>query len=123
LVEGVLTIAMAYIVLAAGATGPMALASVANGSFGAAGGIFFAGVLFFAFATTMVPAMVVNGRHVACCTGLVSWKGLVAAALAVYLATFIAYDILLQIMAWTAGATAMFIGYTAYTLHKNGGNQ
>jgi hypothetical protein len=123
LVEGVLTIAMAYIVLAVGATGPMSLAAVAKYSFGPVGGAFFAGVLFFAFATTMVPAMVVNGRHVACCTGLGSWKGVAAAAVAVYLATFAAYESLLQIMGWTAGATAVFIGYTAYVVHKNGGNQ
>ncbi|MDR7865245.1 MAG: hypothetical protein RIN56_00425 [Sporomusaceae bacterium] len=123
LVEGVLTVALAYIVLAAGATGPMALTAAAAGVFGPTGGAIFAGVLFCTFATTMVPAMVVNGRHVACCTGMASWKAVTAAGGAVYLATFLPYDTALGIMAWTAAATTMFICYTAYAVHKNGGNQ
>ncbi len=123
LVEGVLTLALAYIVLAAGATGPMALTAAAASVFGPTGGAVFAGVLFCTFATTMVPAMVLNGRHVACCTGMASWRAVAAAGCAVYLATFLPYDTVLRIMAWTAAATTVFIVYTAYAVHKNGGNQ
>ena len=122
-VEGVLTVALAYIVLAAGTTGPMALTAAAASVFGPTGGAIFAGVLFCTFATTMVPAMVVNGRHVACCTSMASWKAVTVAGGAVYLATFLPYDTVLRIMAWTAAATTVFIGYTAYAVHKNGGNQ
>lgn len=123
LVEGALTVAMAYIVLSAGTAGPMALTAAAAIIFGPAGGVVFAGVLFCTFATTMVPAMVVNGRHVACCTGIASCTAVAVAAVAVYLATFLSYGAALQVMAWTAGATTAFIGYTAYKVHKNGGNQ
>lgn len=123
LVEGALTLALAYIVLAAGTTGPMALTTAAASVFGSTGGAIFAGVLFCTFATTMVPAMVVNGRHVACCTGIASWKAVTAAGCVVYLATFLTYEATLAVMAWTAAATTVFIGYTAYAVHKNGGNQ
>lgn len=123
LVEGALTIGMAYIVIAAGTAGPMALTAAATSVFGSKGGAFFACVLFCTFTTTMVPAMVVNGRHVACCTGMTSWKAVAAAGAAVYLTTFLSYEAVLRIMAWTAAATTAFIVYTAYAVHKNGSNQ
>ncbi|MDT8901020.1 hypothetical protein [Anaeroselena agilis] len=123
LLEGVLTVAMVYIVIAAGVAGPMSLTAAAACVFGPAGGRIFAGVLLCTFVTTMVPAMVVNGRHLACCTGIATRSAVAAAAFVVYLATFLSYGAMLTIMAWMAGATSLFIGYTAYKVHKNGVNQ
>lgn len=122
LVEGILTLFMAYIVISAGTAGPMALAAAAEKSFGSGGGVFSA-ILFCTFATTMVPAMVLNGRHFACCTGLTYRPAAMLAGVAVYLTTFLAYGTTLAIMAGTAVATTAFIGYTAYTVHKMGRKQ
>ncbi len=123
LVEGALTLAMAYIVIAAGTAGPLALAAAAENGFWPFGGGVFAAILFCTFATTMVPAMVVNGRHLACCTGLSSRPAAVLAGIAVYLTTFLAYDTALMIMAATAVATTAFIAYTAFVVHKMRGKQ
>ncbi len=122
LVEGALTLVMAYIVIAAGTAGPLALAAAAEKLFGAAGGAAFAAILLCAFTTTMVPAMALNGRHLACCTGLAYWPALALAGASAYLATFAGYQALLSIMAVTAVAAAVFIVYTAVMVHKKGVN-
>lgn len=123
MLEGALTLVIAYTVLAVGTTGPVALAAAAEKSFGAAGGSVFAAILLCAFATTMAPAMVLNGRHLACFTGLTARPAAVLAGVAVYLATFLAYGTMLAIMAVTAVATTVFIGYTAFAVHKMGRKQ
>ncbi len=123
LVEGALTLLLAFIVICAGTNGPLALAAAAGKSFGPDGGTIFAAILFCTFVTTMVPAMVLNGRHFACFTGLNSRPAAVLAAVAVYLTTFLTYGTTLTIMAGTAVMTAVFIVYTAYRVHKMGAKQ
>lgn len=123
MVEGLLTLVMAYIVLATGTDGPLALAQAANRLFGDAGGWLFAFVLLCTFANAMVPAMMVNARQLASCGGLAYWPAFAAAASAVYLTTFLPFEAILLILAAAGPATAIFVGYTAYCLHKSGGKQ
>ena len=81
LVEGLFTCLIAYVVAAAGTDGPLALTGAAHRLLGAAGGNIFAVVLFCTFANAMAPAMAVNARSLACCTGFAYQPALAAAAL------------------------------------------
>lgn len=123
LVEGLFTMLMAYVVLAAQTAGPLALAQAADRLFGSAGGWVFAFVLLCTFTNAMVPAMMVNARQLASCSGLGYWQALAVAGLAVYLVTFLTIETILQVLAAAGPATAIFVGYTAYRLHKSGGKQ
>lgn len=123
LVEGLFTMAMAYVVLTVGTEGPLALARAAGQLLGTGGGWLFAFVLLCTFTNAMVPAMMANARQMANCTGLAYWPALAAACLAVYLATFLSFEVILLILAAAAPVTTIFMGFTAYRLHKSGDKQ
>lgn len=122
LFEGAMTMVMAYVVVASGTAGPMALAAAAEKFFGGAGGTAFAAILLCAFTTTMVPAMALNGRLLARFTGLAYRPALALAGAAAYMAVFVGYGALLSVMAVIAVAAAAFICYTAVVVHKKGVN-
>lgn len=121
--EGLFTLVMAHIVIVAGTTGPLALAAAADKIGGAGSGTAFAVVLLCTFVNTMVPAMVVNARQVAFASGLAFGPSLAAAAAAVYLTSFLAYETILGLLAAAGLATVAFIIWTACVLHKKGQSQ
>lgn len=123
LAEGVFTLVMAHIVIAAGTAGPLALAAAAGKLLGAGGGLVFTVILLCTFANTMVPAMVVNARHLACAAGIAAGPALAVAAAAVYLTSFLNYGVILRVMAVAGLVTAVFVAYIAFVLHKKGRSQ
>lgn len=123
LAEGLLTLAMAQIVLVAGSKGALALRTAADTILGPGGGWLFSLILFCTFANTMAPAMTVNARQISCLTGTSLWPSLGLGAVAVYAASFLAYECLLFILAVTGVGMTAFIAVTAFFLHKYGPGQ
>lgn len=123
LVEGLLTLAMAAIVLHSGTHAPLALAGAGYALLGPVGGSLFGLILFATFANTMAPAMMVNARQTAVITGLGFWPSLGLAAAAVLLVDQLGYQAILRIMAAGGLVMAGFIAYTAVYLHKYGVKQ
>lgn len=122
-VEGILTLAMATIVLHSEAKAPLALAGAAYSLLGPIGGMLFGLILFTTFVNTMAPAMMVNARQTAVITGLGFWPSLGLATLAVFLVDQFEYQTILKIMAVGGLGMAGFIAYTAAYLHKYGVKQ
>jgi hypothetical protein len=122
-VEGLITAAIAYVVIAAGATGPLALSKAATAVLGPVGGFIFDIVLLCLFINTMAPAMVANARQTAILTGCGFGVSFVVAGILVYVTTFLSYSTILNIMSITGVVTAVFVIFTAYSLHKYGVNQ
>ncbi|MDR3562731.1 MAG: hypothetical protein P4N59_15025 [Negativicutes bacterium] len=118
MVEGLVTLAMAGLVIAAGTEGPLAISVAATNYLGPVGGLLFDCSLLCVFLTAMAPAMMVNARQTASLTGLGFWPSLITAALAVYLVNCIEYFTLLSIMGGTGFLMMGFIVYTAYVLYK-----
>jgi hypothetical protein len=122
-VEGIFTLIMAYLVLSAGAYGPLALADMVSKQSGVALLSVFYVVLFCVFGNTMVPAMLVNARQISNLTGLSFWPALLLATSIVYQISFLNFSLILIIMGYTSILMILFIIYTAYFLHKHGLNQ
>jgi len=123
LVEGIFTLCIVYLVLSAGAHGPLALAVVASQVGGDTMRYIFNIVLLCTFANTMAPAMLVNARQLSSLTGLSFWPALLLATSIVYGVSFLSFSLILSIMGYTASLMIIFIIYTAYFLHKYGMNQ
>ena len=70
LVEGAITLLLAYVVLVSGVQGPMALTEAVGISFGMQGKVILNILIFSTFINTMVPAMMVNTRQIGNLTGL-----------------------------------------------------
>lgn len=123
LMEGIITLAAAHLILITGAKGPVALIH-AIGSFWGPFGILLANlILLCTFMNTMAPAMLVNAKQISLLTGLSFWPAMWFAGVAVGLFSFVNFAIILRIMSYTGVMMAVFIGYTAYFLHKYGMNQ
>ena len=120
LVEGIFTLSLAYLVLSAGAYGPLALAAVISQTGGNNIGYIFNIVLFCTLANTMAPAMLVNARQISSLTGLTFWPALLLAVCTIYAVSFLKFSLIISLMGYTAIFMILFILYTAYFLHKYG---
>lgn len=120
-VEGIITLCIAYFVVSVGAQGPLALTSIASHLGGVA--IIFNIVLFCTFMNTMAPAMLLNARQMSILTGLTFWPALFLVMILIYIISFIQFSLILSFMSYIGFLMILFIIYTAYFLHKYGMNQ
>ena len=116
--EGLLTLAMAQVVLFSGASGPLALSQVALDSFGTAGAYAFNLILLCTFLNTMAPAMVVNARQIGILSNLSLWPSVGIAITLVYAVSLAPIKTLLAAMSITGVFTISFLFYVAFLLHK-----
>lgn len=123
IVEGVFTLGIAYLLVAAGTQGPLALVTLVSRGNGELWLSIFYVVLFCIFTNTMAPAMLVNIRQVSNLTGVSFWPSLIVVISTIYGLSFLHFTILLSIMGYTSILIILFIINTAYFLHKYGINQ
>jgi hypothetical protein len=118
LVEGLFTLLIAHAVLVTGAKGPLALAQAAGSIFGKQGWIVFNILLLCTFMNTMVPAMIVNARQIGILTGFSYGRSLVVTLAVVYLCSYLDFNQMLMWMSVTGLLMAMFLLFTAGSIHK-----
>lgn len=122
-VEGLLTLFIAYLVLAANISGPLALSAVVSQVWGDTMAYIFNLVLFCTFTNTMVPAMLVNARQVSSITKISFFPSLSLAGIVIYIVSCMSFTTILWIMGYSGFIMMLFIIYTAYLLHKYRVNQ
>lgn len=121
--EGIFTLFVAYLVLAADISGPLALAGIVNKLGGPIIENVFNIILFCTFTNTMVPAMLVNAKQVSSFTGLSFFPALLLAGIAINIVSGMSFSGILSIMSYFGLIMLLFIIYTAYLLHKYSVNQ
>lgn len=121
--EGLLTLAAAYVVIGSGGSGPLALLDAAEDLLGPVGAPLLGLVFLALFLNTMVPAMTVNARQTAILTGLGQRTSMLLATLAVYGLSFVPYGLILQLMAGACLLLLYFICATVRNLHKYASSQ
>lgn len=121
-VEGLITLGIVHLILIAGLHGPLAISMIAGHIAGPAGFYLFNLILFCTFMSAMVPAMNVNARQIRLLTGLSFNYSLFISGLLVYLGSLLNLTAIITVMGLSGMITAVFIIYTAYTLHKYGLN-
>ncbi|MDF2571583.1 MAG: hypothetical protein K0R55_3187 [Sporomusa sp.] len=121
--EGCFTLFLAHLALVGGASGLMALPVIANKVFGPWFAVGFNGILLCIFINTMVPAMLVNAKQLSVLTRFNFGPALTLSGLLIWSGSFIALDLILMLMSGTGLIMIVFIGYTAYSLHKQDANK
>ncbi|SFL81853.1 hypothetical protein [Pelosinus propionicus] len=122
-VEGVFTILIAYLVLAANISGPLALTGIVSKVGGTVMVFTFNIILFCTFTNTMVPAMLVNARQVSSIIQLSFLPALTLAGIIISLVSCMNFITILWIMSYSGFIMIIFIIYTAYLVHKYKKNQ
>jgi hypothetical protein len=122
-IEGILTLFIAYLVLSANSSGPLALSVLVNQVWGATMVYIFNLILFCTFTNTMVPAMLVNARQVSSITNISFFPALSLAAIVIYIVSCMGFSSILWIMGYSGFIMMLFIIYTAFLLHKYKENQ
>jgi hypothetical protein len=122
-VEGIFTLFIAYLVLSANISGPLALSALVSTVWGGAMVYIFNLILFCTFTNTMVPAMLVNARQVSSITKASFFPSLLLAGIVIYIVSCMSFTTILWIMSYSGFIMMLFIIYTAYLLHKYRVNQ
>ena len=123
IVEGLITLGVAYLVLSAGIQGPLAVATLVNTQSHTLFSNLFLVVLLCNFCNAMAPAMIVNARQISSLMTMSFWPGIIVSTTLVYGMSFLKFSMILAIMGYTSIIMILFIIYTAYSLHKYGINQ
>lgn len=122
-VEGIFTLFIAYLALAANIPGPLALSAIVGQAGGTVIVFIFDIILFCTFTNAMVPAMLVNARQVSSIARIAFFPALLFAAIAVYMVSSMSFITILWIMSCSGFMMMCFISYTAYLVHKYKINQ
>lgn len=117
--EGIFTLLIAALVLTAGTAGPLALSQNAGLLWGKTGQMMLLAVMLCTFASTMVPAMMVNARQLMTLFSIPYQWALLIALLLVWSGTLVSVDGLLGVIGGAGLGTVVFVTVTALFLHKN----
>lgn len=118
-VEGIVTLSLAYLIIITDTCGPLALLSTASKTFSTLGSYLVSIVMLCIFLNTMAPAMMVNAKQLSILTKIPLLPSLFLAGILVWFLSFFYYhNLLLMISIGTVGLI-IFIIFTVYNLHKH----
>lgn len=118
IMEGLVTMGIAFVALRYAAGAPLALADVAGLWWGDVGRKVMTVMLLCLFLNTMAPAMMVNARQIMTLTAMSYTAAMVAAVFLVMAGTFLGVERLLYLLSWTGMGIALYTVAAPWLLHK-----
>lgn len=118
-IEGLVTLSLAYLVIITDTCGPLALLSTANKIFAAPLSYLVSIIMLCIFLNTMAPAMVVNAKQLRILTKLPVVSSLFLSGILVWALSFFHYHKLLLMISIGTVGLIIFIIFTVHNLHKH----